>query len=316
MKKKYRFSLNNKKVWVAGHTGMVGSAILKRLSKEKCKILTIEQSCLDLTNQTKTETWIKKNKPDVVFIAAARVGGILANSNNQSEFLYDNLMIQNNVIKASADNDVKKLIFLGSSCIYPKISSQPIDEKQLLKGPLEDTNEGYALAKIAGLKLCSYLYKEKKKDFISLMPTNLYGPGDNYDLQSSHVMGALINKIVNAKINNRNEIEIWGTGIARREFLHVKDVADAACFLAKNYSSEEPINIGTSKDISIIELANAISKIVGWKGHFKLNRKMPDGMLLKRLNIKKLKKLGWKPKVTLDMGLRRTIKEFIKINKN
>ncbi len=316
MKKKYRFSLNNKKVWVAGHTGMVGSAILKRLSKEKCKILTIEQSCLDLTNQTKTETWIKKNKPDVVFIAAARVGGILANSNNQSEFLYDNLMIQNNVIKASADNDVKKLIFLGSSCIYPKISSQPIDEKQLMKGPLEDTNEGYALAKIAGLKLCSYLYKEKKKDFISLMPTNLYGPGDNYDLQSSHVMGALINKIVNAKINNRNEIEIWGTGIARREFLHVKDVADAACFLAKNYSSEEPINIGTSKDISIIELANAISKIVGWKGQFKLNRKMPDGMLLKRLNIKKLKKLGWKPKVTLDMGLRRTIKEFIKINKN
>ena len=225
-------------------------------------------------------------------------------------------MIQNNVIKASADNDVKKLIFLGSSCIYPKISSQPIDEKQLMKGPLEDTNEGYALAKIAGLKLCSYLYKEKKKDFISLMPTNLYGPGDNYDLQSSHVMGALINKIVNAKINNRNEIEIWGTGIARREFLHVKDVADAACFLAKNYSSEEPINIGTSKDISIIELANAISKIVGWKGQFKLNRKMPDGMLLKRLNIKKLKKLGWKPKVTLDMGLRRTIKEFIKINKN
>ena len=316
MKKKYKFSLSNRKVWVAGHTGMVGSAIVRRLRKEKCKILTIDQSYLDLTNQTKTENWIKKNKPEVVFIAAARVGGILANSNNQSEFLYDNLMIQNNIIKASADSNVKKLIFLGSSCIYPKISNQPIDEKQLMKGPLEETNEGYALAKIAGLKLCSYLYKEKKKDFISLMPTNLYGPGDNYDLQSSHVMGALINKIVNAKIGNRDEIEIWGTGVARREFLHVKDVADAACFLAKNYSSEEPINIGTSKDISIIELANAIAKIVNWKGKFKLNRKMPDGMLLKRLNINKLKKLGWKPKVSLEMGLKRTIREYMYINKH
>ncbi len=312
MRKKYRFSLRGRNVWIAGHTGMVGSAILKRLKKEKCRILTIEQSKLDLTDQSKTENWIKKNRPDVVFIAAARVGGILANSNNQSDFLYDNLMIQNNIIKLASVNNIKKLIFLGSSCIYPKFSKQPINEKQLMQGPLEETNEGYALAKIAGLKLCSYLNIERKKDFISLMPTNLYGPGDNYNLETSHVMGALINKIVNAKFNNKKEIEIWGTGIARREFLHVEDVADAACFLAKNYSSSEPINVGTSKDISIIELAETISKIVNWNGSFKLNKKMPDGMLLKRLDIRKIKKLGWKPKITLEVGLKKTIKEYIK----
>ena len=311
MKKKYKFSLKNKRVWVAGHTGMVGSAILKRLKRENCYVLTVDQSKLDLTDQNKTRDWIKKNKPEVVFIAAARVGGILANSNNHSDFLYDNLMIQNNVIKLSSENNVKKLIFLGSSCIYPKVSEQPINEKQLMQGPLEETNEGYALAKIAGLKLCSYLNIEKNKDFISLMPTNLYGPGDNYNLQTSHVMGALINKIVYAKINNKNEIEIWGRGIARREFLHVEDVADAACFLAKNYSSSEPINIGTSKDISILELAETISKILKWEGSFKLNKKMPDGMLLKRLDIRKIKKLGWKPKISLEKGLKRTIKEYM-----
>ena len=313
MKKKYKFLLKGKKVWVAGHTGMVGSAILKRLKKEKCRILTVDQHKLDLTEQSRTEKWIKKNRPQVVFIAAARVGGILANSNNQADFLYDNLMIQNNIIRFSSVYNVEKLIFLGSSCIYPKISKQPINEKQLMQGPLESTNEGYALAKITGLKLCSYLNIEKNKDFISLMPTNLYGPGDNYDLKTSHVMAALINKIVNAKINNEKEIEIWGTGIARREFLHVEDVADAACFLAKNYSSSEPINIGTSKDISIIELAETISKIVGWKGNFKLNKKMPDGMLLKRLDIRKIKKLGWEPKISLEKGLKRTIQDFKKL---
>ena len=313
MKKKYKFFLKGKKVWVAGHTGMVGSAILKRLKKENCRILTVEQHKLDLTEQSSTERWIKKNRPQVVFIAAAKVGGILANSNNQADFLYDNLMIQNNIIRLSSVYNVEKLIFLGSSCIYPKISKQPINEKQLMQGPLEITNEGYALAKIAGLKLCSYLNIEKNKDFISLMPTNLYGPGDNYDLKTSHVMAALINKIVSAKINNEKEIEIWGTGIARREFLHVDDVADAACFLAKNYSSSDPINIGTSKDISIIELAETISQIVGWKGNFKLNKKMPDGMLLKRLDIRKIKKLGWKPKISLEKGLKRTIQDFKKL---
>ena len=313
MRKKYKFLLKGKKVWVAGHTGMVGSAILKRLKKENCRILTVEQHKLDLTEQSKTERWIKKNRPQVVFIAAAKVGGILANSNNQADFLYDNLMIQNNIIRLSSVYNVEKLIFLGSSCIYPKISKQPINEKQLMQGPLESTNEGYALAKIAGLKLCSYLNIEKNKDFISLMPTNLYGPGDNYDLKTSHVMAALINKIVSAKTNNEKEIEIWGTGIARREFLHVDDVADAACFLAKNYSSSDPINIGTSKDISIIELAETISQIVGWKGNFKLNKKMPDGMLLKRLDIRKIKKLGWKPKISLEKGLKRTIQDFKKL---
>ena len=316
MKKKYRFELKNKRVWVAGHNGMVGKAILERLKKENCTILTVDKNQLNLTNQTKTHSWIKKNSPQVVFLAAAKVGGILANQLDQTDFLYQNLMIQNNVIKSSAECGIEKLIFLGSSCIYPKESKQPISETALLKSALEKTNEGYALAKIVGLKLCSYLFKEHKKDFITVMPTNLYGPDDNFDLQTSHVLAALVHKVVSAKLKKKSNVEIWGTGKPRREFLYVKDLADAVCFLAKNYSNESPINVGTSKDISIKELAHTIAETVGWKGSFIFNNNMPDGTMLKRLNTSKINKLGWKAKVDINNGLKKTIKGFKSLLKN
>ncbi|MDC0651851.1 GDP-L-fucose synthase [Alphaproteobacteria bacterium] len=310
MKKKYSYDLKNKRVWVAGHNGMVGKAILERLKKENCTILSVDKKELDLTNQAKTYNWIKRRAPQVVFLAAAKVGGILANQSNQTDFLYQNLMIQNNVIKSSAECSVEKLIFLGSSCIYPKESIQPIPETEILKSSLEKTNEGYALAKIAGLKLCSYLYKEHKKDFITVMPTNLYGPNDNFNLTTSHVLAALVNKIVTAKLEKKDSIEIWGTGKPRREFLYVKDLADAICFIAKYYSNENAINVGTSEDISIKELAKMISKIVGWKGSFVFNKNMPDGTMLKRLNTLKIKNLGWQAKVDMETGIKQTILGF------
>lgn len=313
---KYNFNLKNKKIWVAGHTGMVGKAIIKKLIKEKHDALTIARNDLDLTDQDKTFKWIKKNSPQVIFLAAAKVGGIMANSSNQTEFLYQNLMIQNNIIKAAALYNVEKLIFLGSSCIYPKEAKQPIDENQLLSKPLEKSNEGYAIAKIAGLKLCSYFFKEHNKDFISVMPTNLFGPDDNFNLESAHVLPALINKIVNAQKKKKKKVEIWGTGKPRREFLHVKDLADAVYFLARKYSSQEPINIGTSKDISILELAKMIADIIGWEGNFTLNKRMPDGTLLKRLDISKISKMGWAPKIDIRTGLNDTIKKYIKSTEN
>ena len=315
MKPRKKLVLENKKIWVAGHNGMVGKAIIKKLEKKNCEILTVQKKNLNLIDQKLTFEWVKKNKPDVVFMAAAKVGGIIANKSNQTDFLYNNLMIQNNIIKSSAENNVEKLIFLGSSCIYPKITKQPIQETELLNNPLEKTNEGYAIAKIAGLKLCSYYYKEHNKNFISVMPTNLYGPNDNYNLKSSHVLAALINKIVTAKLKNKKNVEIWGTGKPKREFLHVNDLADALYFLAENYSSPEPINVGTSKDITIIELARTISKIINWNGSFTFNKALPDGTMEKRLDITKITELGWKPKIDLVSGLRQTIKEF-KQNKN
>merc|ERR1711991_1293189 len=284
MFKEYNFNLNKKKVWMGGHNGMVGSAIIKKLKDKKLHVLTINKDDLDLTNQSQTFNWIKENAPQVIFIAAAKVGGILTNSLNQSEFLYQNLMIQNNIIMSAAENTVQKLIFLGSSCIYPKASEQPIKEEALLSKPLEKTNEGYAIAKIAGLKLCSYLFKEHNKDFITIMPTNLYGPNDNFDLNTSHVLAALISKITYAKKNKKDNVEIWGTGKPKRDFLHVNDLADAVCFLAEKYSDSEPINVGSSKEISIKELAETISKLVGWNGTFSFNKNMPDGTMLKKLD--------------------------------
>jgi GDP-L-fucose synthase len=313
-KKNYKFELKGKKVWVAGHNGMVGKSLVKRLRKENCLIQTVEKTELNLVEQEKTNNWIKEKSPNVVILAAAKVGGILANSSNQTSFLYDNLMIQNNIIKSSAENNVEKLVFLGSSCIYPRDASQPIQEEELLKKPLEKTNEGYALAKIAGLKLCSYYFKEHDKDFITVMPTNLYGDNDNYNPQTSHVLAALINKITKAKIEKNKFVEIWGTGKPKREFLHVHDLADAVCFLTKNYSSDEPINVGTSKDISIIELAEEISGIVGWKGSFIFNTDIPDGTLLKRLDITKIRNLGWSPSIHIKEGLKQTINDFMKKN--
>ena len=312
MSKNYSFSLKKKKIWVAGHNGMVGRAIVKKLKDEKLNVLSVNKNELDLTDQTQTFNWIEKNSPQVIFIAAAKVGGILTNSLNQAEFLYQNLMIQNNIIRSAAENNVQKLIFLGSSCIYPKESTQPIKEEALLCKPLEKTNEGYAIAKIAGLKLCSYLFKEQNKDFITIMPTNLYGPNDNFDLTTSHVLAALINKITYAKKYKKESVEIWGTGEPKRDFLHVRDLADAVCFLAENYSSDEPINVGSSKEISIKELANMIAKLVGWNGSFLFNKNMPDGTMLKKLDTNKINTLGWKPKIDIKIGIKETIKEYEK----
>tara|TARA_B100001121_G_C18580124_1_gene569316 strand:- start:152 stop:1033 length:882 start_codon:yes stop_codon:yes gene_type:complete len=291
---------------------MVGRAIVKKLKDKKLNVLSVNKNELDLTDQTQTFNWIKKNSPQVIFIAAAKVGGILTNSLNQAEFLYQNLMIQNNIIRSAAENNVQKLIFLGSSCIYPKESTQPIKEEALLCKPLEKTNEGYAIAKIAGLKLCSYLFKEQNKDFITIMPTNLYGPNDNFDLTTSHVLAALINKITYAKKYKKESVEIWGTGEPKRDFLHVRDLADAVCFLAENYSACEPINVGSSKEISIKELANMIAKLVGWNGSFLFNKNMPDGTMLKKLDTNKINALGWKPKIDIKTGIKETIKEYEK----
>ena len=312
MNKEYFFDLNSKKIWVAGHNGMVGNAILEKLKNKKHNILTVNKNNLDLTNQSQTYNWLKKSKPQVIFMAAAKVGGILANSLNQSEFLYENLMIQNNIIKSAAELNVEKLIFLGSSCIYPKETEQPIKEEALLSKPLEKTNEGYAIAKIAGLKLCSYLFKEHKKDFITVMPTNLYGPNDNFDLKNSHVLAALINKITFAKKYNKKIVEIWGTGKPKRDFLHVNDLADAVCFLAEHYSSSKPINIGSSREISIKELAETIAKLIGWHGSFSFNKNMPDGTMLKKLDTTRINRLGWYPKIDIKTGIKETIKEFKK----
>ena len=312
MSKSYSFNLNKKKIWVAGHNGMVGRAIIKKLRDKKLNVLTINKNDLDLTNQNQTFNWIKANAPQVIFIAAAKVGGILTNSLNQSEFLYQNLMIQNNIIGSAAENNVQKLIFLGSSCIYPKEAEQPIKEEALLSKPLEKTNEGYAIAKIAGLKLCSYLFKEHNKDFITIMPTNLYGPNDNFDLNTSHVLAALISKITYAKKNKKENVEIWGTGNPKRDFLHVNDFADAVCFLAENYSASEPINVGSSKEISIKELAEMIAKLVGWYGTFSFNQSMPDGTMLKKLDTTKINNLGWHPKIDIKTGIKQTIKEYEK----
>ena len=312
MSKSYSFNLNKKKIWVAGHNGMVGRAIIKKLRDKKLNVLTINKNDLDLTNQNQTFNWIKANAPQVIFIAAAKVGGILTNSLNQSEFLYQNLMIQNNIIGSAAENNVQKLIFLGSSCIYPKEAEQPIKEEALLSKPLEKTNEGYAIAKIAGLKLCSYLFKEHNKDFITIMPTNLYGPNDNFDLNTSHVLAALISKITYAKKNKKENVEIWGTGNPKRDFLHVNDFADAVCFLAENYSASEPINVGSSKEISIKELAKMIAKLVGWYGTFSFNQSMPDGTMLKKLDTTKINNLGWHPKIDIKTGIKQTIKEYEK----
>ena len=314
MSKDYNFSLKNKKIWVAGHNGMVGSAIVRRLESEECKILKVNSKELNLLDQNATETWMKKNKPDIIILAAAKVGGIKYNMLNKSSFLYENLMIQNNVIFLASKLNVEKLVFIGSSCIYPKDSSQPIIESALMKGPLEETNEGYALAKIAGLKLCKYINEELNKKFISVMPSNIFGINDNFDPENSHVLGALLRKIYLAKLSDTNKIEIWGSGKPRREFLYVDDLADAICFLLKNYNSSLPINIGTSKDISITELAFKIAKVLNHKIDIKYNTTMPDGTYLKRLDTKKINNLGWYAKTSLEEGIKKTFDYCMKNN--
>ena len=299
------------KIYVAGHTGLVGSAIYRKLKSEGyTNIITKTHKELDLTNQAKTQEFFENEKPEYVFLAAAKVGGIHANNTYPADFAYINIMIESNVIKASYDYGVKKLLFLGSSCIYPKLCPQPIKEEYLLTGPLEKTNEAYAIAKIAGLKMCQYFNRQYGTNYISVMPTNLYGPNDNFDLETSHVLPALIRKFHEAKINNKPYVEVWGTGTPRREFLYVDDLADAVIYLMNNYDENEPLNIGTGKDITIKELAGLIKEIVGYEGEIKFDTTKPDGTPRKLLDVSRLHNAGWEHKITLREGIENTYEWF------
>ncbi len=301
----------NARIYVAGHRGMVGSAIVRKLQQEGYENLLLRTSAeLDLRNQESTEQFFKEHKPDYVFLAAAKVGGIVANNTYRADFLYENLMIQNNVIHAAFKHSVTKLLFLGSSCIYPKFAEQPIQESALLTGTLEPTNEPYAIAKIAGLKLCEAYRDQYGANFISAMPTNLYGPNDNYDLNNSHVLPALLRKMIVAKRTGQPVVEIWGTGTPRREFLHVDDLADACYFLMHQYNGREWLNIGVGEDISIKELAELIKHIVGYEGELQFNTTKPDGTPRKLLDVSKLQSLGWKAGIGLQEGIEKVYQEI------
>lgn len=303
------FPLSGRRVWVAGHRGMVGQALVRRLGTSGSEVLTVERSKLDLRRQADVEDWISQNKPEAVFIAAAVVGGILANDSRPAEFIYDNLAIEANLIHAAARLGVQKLMFLGSSCVYPKLCPQPMKEEHLLTGALEPTNEWYAVAKIAGIKLCQAYRRQHGKDFIAVIPTNLYGPGDTFDLSVSHVVPATIRKIEEAKVTG-GPVEIWGTGSPKREFLYVDDAADALVFLMERYGEERIINIGQGEEVTIAELAKRVAAVAGYKGDFKFLTDRPDGMPLKRLDGSRLEAMGWRPKTPLDEGLRNTIEAF------
>lgn len=300
------------KIYVAGHRGLVGSAIVRNLkAKGYTNIILKTHSELDLTKQVEVRKFFEEEKPEYVFLAAAKVGGIHANNTYPADFIYENLEIQNNVIKAAHDFKTKKLLFLGSSCIYPKMCPQPIKEEYLLSGYLEPTNEAYALAKISGLKMCQFFKKQHGDNFISCMPTNLYGPNDNFDLNNSHVMPALIRKFHEAKVNNQPVVEVWGSGKPLREFLFVEDMADACVFLMENYDGEEHVNVGTGKEVSIRELAEMIKAVVGFKGELKFNSEKPDGTMRKLLDVSKLESIGWKYKVELLDGIKDAYNWFV-----
>ena len=300
------------KIYVAGHRGLVGSAIVRNLEAKGYKnIIYRTHKELDLTNQEAVRAFFQEEKPDYVFLAAAKVGGIHANNTYPADFIYENLMIQNNVIKAAHDFEVKKLLFLGSTCIYPKMAPQPIKEEYLLTGSLEETNEAYAVAKIAGLEMCKFFKRQYGDNFISCMPTNLYGPNDNFDLKNSHVLPALIRKFHEAKVNNSEAVEVWGTGTPLREFLYVDDMADACVFLMENYDGEQHVNIGTGEEVSIRELAETVKEVVGFDGELVFNTEMPDGTPRKLTTVDKLHGLGWKHKVSLDKGIRLAYNWFL-----
>jgi len=301
----------NAKIYVAGHKGLVGSAIVRNLKKRGYKnIITRTHGELDLKNQKAVEEFWREEEPEYVYLAAAKVGGILANDQYPADFIYENLMIQNNVIKAAHDFNAKKLLFLGSTCIYPKNALQPIKEEYLLSGYLEPTNEAYAIAKIAGLEMCKFFKRQYGDNFISCMPTNLYGPYDNFDLKSSHVLPALIRKFYEAKEEGKPSVEIWGTGTPLREFLHVDDMADACIFLMENYNGEEHVNIGTGEEVSIKQLAETIKEIIGYKGELLFNSDKPDGTPRKLTDITKLHELGWKHSINLKEGIEDSYKWF------
>ncbi len=305
------YPLAEKRVWVAGHRGMVGAAIVRRLQREGCTVLTASRDEADLKNQAATSAWLERVRPDAVFLAAAKVGGILANDSFPADFLYDNLMIEANIIEASFRFGVEKLLFLGSSCIYPKYAEQPIVEESLLTGPLEPTNEWYAISKIAGIKLAQAYRKQHGCDFISAMPTNLYGPGDNFDLNSSHVMPALIRKAHEAKMSGATSITMWGTGTPRREFLHVDDCADACVHLMKCYSAEMHVNVGSGTDVTILELTQLVNEVVGFKGEIVHDLTKPDGTPRKLMSADKLRALGWSPSIDLRPGISDAYEAFL-----
>lgn len=305
------YSLAGKKVYVAGHRGMVGGALVRRLVNEDCEILTASREELDLVDQAAVRAWMASRRPDAVFIAAAKVGGILANDSYPADFLYDNLMIEANLIEAAHRNEVGKLLFLGSSCIYPKFAPQPIEEDALLTGPLEPTNEWYAIAKIAGIKLAKAYRRQYGHDYISVMPTNLYGPGDNFDLQSSHVLPALIRKAHEAKLAGAEELLIWGTGTPRREFLYVDDCADACVHLMKHYSGAGHINAGSGEDIAIADLAALVCEIVGFRGRIGHDTGKPDGTPRKLMSADRIRALGWEPRTGLHDGIEKTYRWFV-----
>jgi len=306
-----QFDFAGTRVYVAGHTGMVGAAIVRRLKSEPCTILTVDRSTLDLSRRAETDEWIRAAKPDVVIIAAAKVGGIVANSAFPVDFLADNLAIALNVIRASYAAGVKKLLFLGSSCIYPKMAPQPMREEMLLTGPLEPTNEWYALAKIAGIKLVEAYRRQYGVDFISVMPTNLYGPGDNYHPEHSHVPAALIRRFHEAKIAGAPTATVWGSGQPRREFLAVDDLADACIFVLKHYSGSEALNVGTSQDMTISEFARLVADVVGYGGRLVFDASRPDGAPRRLLDVSKLTRLGWRAKTSPREGIAAAYSDFL-----
>ena len=307
-----QFDLKGKRVYVAGHRGMAGSAIVRRLAGEECELVTADRQALDLTDQSATEGWLAENRPDAVFLAAGHVGGIYANDTFPADFLVDNLAISLNVIRGAFKVGVKKLLALGSSCIYPKLAPQPMTEEALLTGPLEPTNEWYAVAKIAAIKLCGAYRKQHGADFISIMPTNLYGLGDNYDLESSHVPAALIRRFHEAKQVNASSVTVWGTGAARREFLCSDDLADACVFVMKHYSAPGFLNVGVGRDISIAEFAQIVADVVDYEGRIVFDTSRPDGSPQKLLDVSKLNALGWSASISLREGLAAAYADFLK----
>lgn len=305
------YNLKGKKVWVAGHSGMVGSNIAKRLKQENCDILTTTREELDLRDQSAVYSWIQNNKPDAIFLAAAKVGGIHANNTYPADFIEQNITLQQNIIHGAHLADVEKLVFLGSSCIYPKECKQPIKEEYLLTGSLEATNEWYAIAKIAGIKMCQAYRKQFDRDYISIMPTNLYGPGDNFHPQNAHVPAALLQRFHDAKEKDLEKVDVWGTGNPLREFLYVEDMADASVFLMKNYSGYDHINVGTGTEISIRDFAQKIKEVVGFEGRIEQDTSKPDGTFRKVMDVLALNKMGWHAKTSLDDGLKLYYQWFI-----
>jgi GDP-L-fucose synthase len=300
------FRIERRRIWVAGHRGMVGSALIRRLAREDCELVTAERDRVDLRRQTEVDRWMQQTKPEIVVLAAARVGGIHANASRPADFLDENLTLQTNVIHAAAEIGVRKFLFLGSSCIYPRLAPQPIQESSLLTGPLEPTNQWYAIAKIAGLMQCQAYREQYGCDFISAMPTNLYGPGDNFDLEDAHVLPALLRRFRTAALAEDGKVTIWGTGTPRREFLHVDDCADALVFLLRHYSDAMTINVGVGQDVTIAEVAHMVADVVGFKGEIGFDASRPDGTPRKLLDVSRLTALGWRARIGLKEGVAST----------